>query len=52
MEITDYHAKKLYAHKLTRRCASDESDKMAPVLPAPPGCARKAGENFKKIKTV
>lgn len=31
MEITDYHAK-LYAHELTRRCASDEVDKLAPVL--------------------
>jgi len=31
MEITDYHAK-LYAHELTRQCASDEVDKLAPVL--------------------
>jgi len=31
MEITDYHAK-LFAHELTRQCASDEVDKMAPVL--------------------
>lgn len=31
MEITDHHAK-LFAHELTRRCASDEVDKLAPVL--------------------
>ena len=31
MEITDYHAK-YFAHELTRRCASDEIDKLAPVL--------------------
>lgn len=31
MEITDYHAK-YFAHELTRRCASDEVDKLAPVL--------------------
>lgn len=31
MEITDYHAK-LFAHELTRQCASDEVDKLAPVL--------------------
>jgi len=31
MEITDYHAK-LFAYELTRRCASDEVDKLAPVL--------------------
>ncbi len=31
MEITDYHAK-LFAHELTRRCASDDVDKLAPVL--------------------
>ncbi|MFN6195473.1 MAG: SNF2-related protein [Planctomycetota bacterium] len=31
MESTDYHAK-LFAHELTRRCAADEIDKLAPVL--------------------
>jgi len=31
MEVTDYHAKYL-AHELTRRCASDSVEKLAPVL--------------------
>lgn len=31
MEITGYHAK-LYALELTRRCASDEVERLAPVL--------------------
>ncbi|MCC6784365.1 MAG: DEAD/DEAH box helicase family protein [Planctomycetes bacterium] len=31
MEITDYHAK-LFAHELTRRCASEEVDGLVPVL--------------------
>jgi SNF2 family DNA or RNA helicase len=31
MEVTDFHAKYL-AHELTRRCASDSVEKLAPVL--------------------
>jgi hypothetical protein len=31
MDVTDYHAKYL-AHELTRRCASDSVEKLAPVL--------------------
>lgn len=30
-ELTDFHAKFL-AHELTRRCASDSPEKLAPVL--------------------
>lgn len=74
MEITDYHAK-FFAHELTRQCASDEVDKLAPVLAdakvdlnphqveaalfafQPDQLTRelfasKAGESFKKFKTV
>jgi adenine-specific DNA-methyltransferase len=31
MNVTDFHAKYL-AHELTRRCASDSIEKLAPVL--------------------
>jgi adenine-specific DNA-methyltransferase len=31
MEMTDFHARYL-AHELTRRCASDSLEKLAPVL--------------------
>jgi adenine-specific DNA-methyltransferase len=31
MEMTDFHARYL-AHELTRRCASDSVEKLAPVL--------------------
>jgi len=31
MELTDYHAK-YWAYELTKRCASDNVEKLAPVL--------------------
>src|SRR5438093_11700349 len=31
MEVTDFHAK-YFAHELTKRCASDDVEKLAPVL--------------------